>query len=136
MEKKNCPCHSGKPYGECCAPYHRGKFPETALKLMRSRYSAYALGFSDYIIQTTHKENPAAAKEPNQWKKDILDFSKNTIFEGLEILSFIDGENEAFVTFRALLKEGDKDVSFTEESRFFKVGGRWLYHSGQVPHAS
>ena len=41
-------------------------FPENALKLMRSRYSAYALSLAEYIIAT--------AKVPPKSKKDILEF--------------------------------------------------------------
>lgn len=135
MKEKKCLCHSGMPYKDCCGPYHTGKPPENALKLMRSRYSAYALGLADYIIQTTHKDNPSYTKDLKKWKKGVLDFSKETLFEGLEISEFIDGEKEAYVTFTAYLKEGDKNVSFTEKSHFLKVDGRWLYESGQVAHA-
>jgi uncharacterized protein YchJ len=28
--------------------------------------------------------------------------------------------------------QGEKDVSFTEKSRFEKVKGKWLYRSGQL----
>lgn len=39
-----CPCQSGKPYTECCQPFHlKTAFPETAEQLMRSRYAAYTL---------------------------------------------------------------------------------------------
>lgn len=37
-----CACFSGKPYGQCCKPFHDGdKLPEPQ-ELMRARYSAYA----------------------------------------------------------------------------------------------
>ena len=49
-----CPCTSKKPYDRCCGPYHSGgKVPETAEQLMRSRFSAYALGKADYLRTTT-----------------------------------------------------------------------------------
>jgi len=41
-------------------------------------------------------------------------------------LEFIDGENEAFVKFDALLS----GTHFIEKSRFLKVDGRWFYESG------
>ena len=53
-----CPCNSGKKYSNCCKTLHDGVFPESALSLMRSRYSAYALQKSEYIIHTTHPDNP------------------------------------------------------------------------------
>lgn len=39
---KPCLCFSGKPYRECCKPFHDGeKLPEP-VQLMRARYAAYA----------------------------------------------------------------------------------------------
>ncbi len=121
-----CPCHSGKKYKLCCQPYHRGILPATALLLMRSRYSAYALGLADYIIKTTHPDNPDFTPDTLEWKNGILEFCRSTRFTGLEITEFIDGENEAFVTFEAVLDHG----SINEKSRFVKVDNRWLYESG------
>lgn len=42
-ESARCPCGTGLPYGECCAPRHRGATAPTAETLMRSRYTAFAL---------------------------------------------------------------------------------------------
>jgi SEC-C motif domain protein len=120
-----CPCHSGKKYKQCCLPHHKGSLPPTALKLMRSRYSAYALHLADYIIHTTHPNNPDYTNETAIWKKSILEFSQNTQFLGLKILEFIDGEEEAFVTFEAKLDNG----ILKEKSRFLKIEGKWLYES-------
>jgi SEC-C motif domain protein len=125
-----CPCHSGKMYHECCKQYHEGVLAENALKLMRSRYAAYALALVEYIIATTHPDNPAYSSSHNRWKDEILAFSKETKFEGLSIEEFIDGKNFAFVTFKASLKRGSNDVSFTEKSRFEKVNSAWLYRDG------
>ena len=47
-----CPC-GGFLYSSCCAPLHRGECQAaTAEQLMRSRYSAYALGEVEYLLQT------------------------------------------------------------------------------------
>lgn len=128
---KSCPCHSGLPYSECCEPYHlEQKRAENALKLMRSRYSAYALGLPDYIIATTHPENSSYMEDKKSWRASILQFSHSTQFEGLNILQFLDGEKEAYVTFFAQLKQKNQDTSFQEKSRFKKVGEKWLYVSG------
>lgn len=121
-----CPCHSGKKYKQCCQPYHKGILPSNALKLMRSRYSAYALGMVEYIIATTHPNNPDASIALSDWQKAIGDFAKTTYFRGLKILEYVDGEEEAFVTFEATLSDG----IMKEKSRFLKVEGKWLYESG------
>lgn len=128
---QQCRCHSGKPYKDCCKKFHDGIFPEKAVELMRSRYSAYALGLVNYIIETTHDKNPRQ-KNFKEEKERILQFSKSVSFDGLEILEFIDGEKEAFVTFKATLKQGEHDVSFTEKSRFLKENGRWFYADGEI----
>jgi SEC-C motif-containing protein len=137
--KKNllCPCKSQKQYSDCCEPFHLGKAPDTALELMRSRYSAYAMHLADYIMQTTHKDN-LSYKSPHseERRKEILEFSKATDFVGLKILEFIDGENEAYVTFTAYLKQGGKDVSFTEKSYFVRVQNQWLYKEGKISPAT
>lgn len=121
-----CPCHSGKKYKQCCAPYHKGVFPSSALLLMRTRYSAYALGLADYIIKSTHPDNRDYTTDTIEWKKDILEFCRTTQFLGLKIIDFSEGKSEAFVTFEAILDHG----SLKEKSRFLKVGERWLYENG------
>ncbi len=124
-----CPCHSGKKYKQCCQPYHRGILPATAERLMRSRYSAYALGLAGYIMKTTHPDNLDYTADTDKWKKEIERFCETTEFKGLKITEFVDGENEAFVTFEASLSQG----TMKEKSRFLKENGKWLYESGEFP---
>jgi SEC-C motif-containing protein len=118
-----CPCHSGKLYAECCAPYHEGEKPPTPLALMRSRYSAYALSKSAYIISTTHPDHPDSRLPLGTRKKQIKEFSRKTQFKGLEILE----THGSTVTFKAILAQQGHDDSFIEKSDFAQVDGRWLY---------
>lgn len=37
-----CPCFSGKPYGECCKPFHDGEKKPQPVEVMRARYAAFA----------------------------------------------------------------------------------------------
>ena len=130
--KMPCPCRSGKEYEECCKPYHTGLIsPPSALLLMRSRYSAYALGLAKYIIETTHPQHPEAQKNHWQWREEILAFSRGTEFLDLDVLSSEEFDDTAFVTFSVSLKQGDKEVSFTEKSRFEKSEGLWLYKEAE-----
>ena len=127
-----CPCGSFKKYKKCCKPFHdKISFPKIALELMESRFSAFAVCNSEYIIFTTHENNSDFTFDLNSWNKDILNFSKNTRFEKLEILEFIDGEVESFVTFKATLFQDNTDISFIEKSRFLKTEGIWKYVDGQ-----
>ena len=123
-----CPCGSNNKYKKCCAIYHKGAVAKTALLLMKSRYSAYACNQASYIIKTTHPNNSDYTTETKCWKESIEAFSKTTEFLSLEILEFIDGEGEAFVTFKAKLSSGD----MIEKSRFLKVNNFWLYKSGEI----
>lgn len=126
-----CPCGSDKPYAKCCRQYHKGASPERAEALMRSRYSAYALNLPNYIIKTTHPENPGYIKNQSEWEEELLSFSESTNFEKLDVIEVEDGEEMSFVTFTAHLKHDGKDASFTEKSRFKRVDDRWLYLDGE-----
>ena len=128
----NCPCGSLIKYKKCCKPFHETiKTPINALELMKSRYCAYAIEKSEYIISTTHQKNRDFNTDTKVWNNDILDFSRNTKFEKLEILEFIDGQTESFVTFKANITQNKQDVSFIEKSRFIKENGKWQYIDGE-----
>lgn len=123
-----CPCHSGKDYDLCCKPYHQGEKAPTAVALMRSRYAAYALNNSGYIINTTHPKSPYFEKNRSAWIQGIMKFSMETQFVGLDILEH--GEN--WVHFAARLIQNNHPVTLEEKSRFEKIDGQWLYLSGEV----
>jgi len=131
-EKMLCPCQSGEIYKVCCEPFHKGFRADTALKLMRSRYAAYALCLPAYIIQTTHPASPQFCDDVTEWSQNIAAFCSNTQFTGLEILNFQESDPFATVTFVAHLTQNKKDGSFTEKSYFEKIKDRWLYRSGQL----
>ena len=116
-----CPCHSQLPYAECCEPYHRGALCPDALKLMRSRYAAYQKDLVDYIIKTTFPRGRVPTTS------SVEEFSRQTRFEGLEILEFVEEGSRAWVTFRAQLSQAGKDASFTEKSLFCLENGIWYY---------
>ena len=127
-----CPCGSLKKYKKCCKIFHDDiKKPSNALELMKSRFSAFAFCKSDYIIKTTHQKNFDFSLNTSSWIADIELFSKNTIFEKLDILDFTDNEFESFVTFKATLFQNKKDISFIEKSRFLKESNIWFYVDGE-----
>lgn len=127
-----CPCCSGLEYQQCCQQYHQGTIPKTPLALMRSRYSAYAKDLPQYIMETTHPDNPNFKVDKNSWAQEIMQFSRNTQFNKLEIVESQEGTTEGFVTFTAHLAKNGQDASFTEKSRFHKIGDRWLYRDGVI----
>ncbi len=94
---------------------------------MRSRYSAYALGLTDYIVQTTAKKKTYALGNLSKWKEGIEEFHKTTEFVGLTIHDFEEQQNIASVTFTAHITQNEKDVSFTEKSAFIYEDSMWFY---------
>ncbi len=123
-----CPCCSGKPFSRCCAPYLKGtEKPRTVEKLMRSRYSAYALsGYGDYLYATWHPQtrvgiSPEALSAPSvSWQS--LDI-RETQVQG----------NFGYVEFMArYLAEDGQLKDHHERSRFVRMKGQWLYLDGDV----
>ena len=94
---------------------------------MRSRYSAYALGKSDYIMRTTHSESPHRHSDIAAWRASLDAFSRHTRFEGLTIIA----TDANTVTFHATLSQNGRDASFTEHSVFQQEDGQWRYVTAQ-----
>jgi SEC-C motif-containing protein len=114
LQVRPCPCGSAS-YDGCCGPLHRGeRQAESAEQLMRSRYSAHALGDTDYVWRTWHPRT----------RPDRVDPDPLTLWTGLEILE----ASEEIVEFRAHHERG----VLHERSRFERRGGRWFYLDGQV----
>ena len=113
-----CPCGSKKSYKECCMVFHKGKNPKDPLTLMKSRYSAFAVGDVDYIVNTSTFQKD---------KEDLKAFCSTCNFVQLEILE----HKENTVTFKAHLNCHGSDESFCEKSYFIKENGKWYYQSGE-----
>ena len=124
-----CRCCSGKTIKRCCGPIHAGKVAPTPEALMRSRFAAYASGLAEYILDTT-APGPQAQDDRRAWLESVRTFSRNTRFIRLKVTESVEDGDEGFVTFFATLEQAGRDVSFGERSRFVRVDGRWLYHSG------
>lgn len=132
MKDQPCPCCSGPSYQNCCQSLHRGAKAESAEKLMRSRYSAYALNLPDYIIETTHPASPQYFAQKETWKRKISEFSKSNSFEQLEILSTQEKQPMASVCFSVKLLQEQEDCSFSEKSLFEFYKGRYYYLNGHT----
>ncbi|MEZ6184377.1 MAG: YchJ family metal-binding protein [Planctomycetota bacterium] len=125
-----CPCHSGAKYKKCCRPFHKGTLAPSPLALMRSRFAAYALGEVEYLQDTTDPEGEHFRPDRGAWAVEIAHYCKRTAFEGLEVKDHGEDGDQGWVEFRAALKQGTDDLSFSERSRFTRRGGRWLYTAG------
>jgi SEC-C motif-containing protein len=121
-----CPCGSKKTCAQCCAPLHEGTAARDAEALMRSRYSAYALGLSEYIQRSWHHSTrPASIDVENEKEKPR--------WIGLQIKRHepIDTDH-ARVEFIARYKVNGRAFVLHEISRFVREGGHWFYVDGEV----
>ena len=125
----SCPCCSGVAYGMCCGLWHagfrQGRFAPTPEALMRSRYSAYVLKQTDYLLATWH---PSTA--PGDLDLPMVDW------KGLEVLNAATNQDAGVVEFVAKYKENGRALRLHEVSRFTQVLGRWLYIDGHIQTAS
>lgn len=126
-----CPCTSKKPYDRCCGPFHSGKTtPETAELLMRSRFSAYALGKVDYLISTRPE-----AKRPEENREELAVYCQSVSCVGLKIIHKEKGgkaDDTGVVTFHASLQANGRRTLHIETSTFARENGRWVYVDGVV----
>ncbi|QAY64908.1 hypothetical protein ET495_13505 [Xylanimonas allomyrinae] len=123
-----CPCLSGLPFGECCAPVLRGtRVAATAEALMRSRYSAFAVGDVAWLRASWHPGTRPAT----------LDLDDDVAWRRLDILAVHAGgpfDDAGEVEFAASWRNpvtGERG-RLHERSRFVRENGRWLYVDGDV----
>ena len=128
---ESCPCGTGRAYDDCCGPYIAGKAkPSTAEALMRSRYSAYAKGAVDYIVDTClrDEEHGIDIEATRRW-------STSSTWLGLQILNTDKGgaeDQEGTVDFKATYVQGGLRESHHEKASFIRKDGSWLYSEGEV----
>ncbi len=121
----NCPCGSGKSSDDCCVPYHNGLPVPTALALMKSRYSAFALGNGAYLSATL-----STAQRADFDVEEFNASSGDTRWLGLEIRSVVaGGENDetGTVEFVARYRSGSDAVAHHERAEFTREDGRWVF---------
>jgi len=126
-----CPCASGKSFGECCEPFLLGREQAlTAVALMRSRYTAYALGVIDYLYQSASARvrKEFDAESSRQW-------AKSAEWTGIEILSTTGGTEEddtGLIEFIAHYKVKETEFNHHECAEFARVDGNWVFMDGKI----
>ncbi|MEV0392250.1 YchJ family protein [Polymorphospora rubra] len=121
-----CPCGSGQAYGDCCGRLHRGDTAAaTAEQLMRSRFSAFAVGDTAYLLRTWHPTTRPArlTLDPGQrWTRlEILATDRGGLFD-----------TTGGVEFRAHYRESGRPGALHEHSRFVREDGQWVYLDGET----
>ena len=123
MEERRCPCGSGETLAACCGQFLSGGAAPTAEALMRSRFTAFAVGDRQYLLDTWHPST-----RPSSWGLD-----DGTRWLHLEVVEVVDGSPfhvGGVVEFTAVYRDADGRGEMTERSTFERVDGRWLYVSG------
>lgn len=125
-----CPCKSRENYSVCCQPFHLGRAkPETAVQLMRSRYSAYFFRLSDYLVATTHPDTRAP-----DLKIRIEQSLHEVNWRFLTLLGSSKGgpaDKVGKVEFTAEYFEAGQARELHEHSRFKRYQGAWKYLDGK-----
>ena len=124
MAPRRCPCGTGLPYAECCGRLHDGTAAAgTAEQLMRSRYSAFAIGDAAYLLATWHPTTRPAS----------LELDRSVRWTGLDVLTSTGGgllAREGTVEFRAWYVLDRVTGAQHEVSRFLRDDGAWRYLDG------
>ena len=122
-----CPCGSVLVCERCCGRYHRGELhllAPDAQALMRSRYSAYVFGLTDYLLATWHASTRPASVEAD---------AAGLKWVGLEVRCHVQRDaDHATVEFIARSKRGGRAQRLHETSYFVREGGRWFYVTGEM----
>ena len=134
MSTRPCPCGLPEPIEACCGRYldagpadRPGHAPgaPTAEALMRSRFTAFALGDAGYLRATWHPDTRPSTLDldpARRWLRlEILDRAAGGLFD-----------REGVVEFRAHHRDGDRPGVLHERSRFARVAGRWRYLDGDL----
>jgi SEC-C motif-containing protein len=120
MNTLMCPCGLGDEYDSCCGRLHAGVPAPTAESLMRSRYSAFAVGDAGYLLRTWHPSArpPALELDPAlEWTRlAVLETDGGGLFDAA-----------GTVRFRAIYVQDGKRGVLAETSRFIRQDGLWTY---------
>ncbi|MCX2971817.1 YchJ family metal-binding protein [Streptomyces sp. TRM70308] len=121
-----CPCGRGAGYEACCGRLHRGAArAATPEELMRSRFSAFAVGDAGYLLRTWHPRTRPAR----------LDLDPEQRWLRLDVLGGTDGGpfgTEGTVEFRAHYAAHGAPGTLHERSRFTRHEGAWVYVDGVI----
>jgi SEC-C motif domain protein len=123
---ERCPCLSGDVFGACCRRFVSGVAQApTAVQLMRSRYTAFATGAAEYLLETWHPSTRPPALDLDaalRWYRlDIVRIERGGPLDAAGSVEFV-------ARYRS---DGDRG-ELHETSRFTRERGRWYYIDGDV----
>ena len=133
----------------CCKLLHDGEAAgATPEAVMRARFSAYVKKAVNYVVDTTHPDNPAyeGSRSPDgelrsTLREDVVATADKVAFQRLSVKGSEEGstEDEGFVTFSVLFRVVGQVALMKgpmqrqqETSRFVKCDGQWLYRDAET----
>lgn len=123
-----CFCKSGSLYSDCCEGLLLGKKQAgNCEQLMRSRYTAFALGNVSYLIMTSSRELLTTLTE-----QDLIETCNSFQFVNLELLDLKSSstEKQNTVEFIAHLLFDNEHHKIHERSQFITEDDRLKYDRG------
>ena len=126
---KACPCGTTKNYADCCEPFIKGtKKAPTAEALMRSRYTAFAVGELDHVERSHHV---STKKELEM--ESVRSWALSSEWLGLEIRETDKGQAKdttGKVEFKCTFIFNGAEQTHHELSTFQKEGDEWFFVDG------
>jgi SEC-C motif-containing protein len=120
MDGLACPCGLGDDYELCCGRFHAGVPAPTAESLMRSRYSAFAVGDAGYLLRTWHpsgRPRNLSLDPALRWTRlAVLETHAGGLFDAT-----------GTVQFRATYVQQGKRGVLAETSKFVRQDRHWTY---------
>ncbi len=127
LDHNLCPCGSGRLFADCCSPFVAGITPAPSPgALMRSRYTAYVVKNTDYLLTTWHPSTRPPAIDP----------ATIPCWTHLNVMREEEGDaDQALVEFSARASSGGRVLVLHEISRFVRENDRWYYIDGEISEA-
>lgn len=132
MDELNvCPCGTGRPTEDCCAPIIAGTPAPTAEALMRARYTAFVTrqigGFlKETLVEEKWEEFDLGEVEASAREAEGLGFEVRAAEGGGE------ADDTGTVEYVARFRIRGQNQAHHELATFRRRDGRWLYVDGQV----
>jgi SEC-C motif-containing protein len=117
-----CPCGTGRAFGACCEPLLKQARPAAnAEELMRSRYTAHAVGNHRHL----HRTYLETSRKPYVEETDAPELTWNR----LVVHAHEPGStpDQAFVDFTAYYTDHGSEYPLAEKSEFRRIDGQWFY---------
>lgn len=119
-----CPCGSGHTFSACCGPVLEGASAPSPEALMRSRFTAFALGDLAHLQSSWHptaRPQSLALDDASEWRR-------------LDVIRTHQEGTRGTVEFRAHWRDPASGATgeLHEVSRFRQVSGRWFYVDGEI----